>query len=484
LIRFHAPGERIGTIDRSALWRLVLLGAFCVVAQWALIRATRGLGHDTATTIAAVLPLMLWLAVPAAVLLVAAPRIIPQVPRRHVSLALVMLVGLIMRALWFGQAPPLEDDFQRYMWDGGVLAHGMNPYRYSPWSLSQASVPPVGYDALVAAGRSVLERINFPDLRTMYPSTAQAAFALAHWIAPFKIDGLRVVFWFAELATCALMMALLDDMRASPVWAVLYWWNPLPVFMLAGIAHVDALVPPFVLGALWLANRDRYVSALVCACLGAGVKIWPVLLVPLLMRPLWPDPRRLACAAASVVVALAVAVGPVLLSTREPSSGLAAYTAGWSMHNAFYAWSFSGLSLIVSSDAAHAVLRVLLATLTGATALFVAAMLWQSPVHRVRGALVLAATVFYLSPAQFPWYAVWFLPLAAIVRSWPLLLASVLVPAYYLFFPLWEGRGDVFFYGVSFVHAVPVLGWLAWPVVHRVVHRAAPLNTKNYNVNA
>ena len=78
------------------------------------------------------------------------------------------------------------------------------------------------------------------------------------------------------------------------------------------------------------------------------------------------------------------------------------------------------------------------------------------------------AGIFYLAPAQFPWYALGFLGLAAPLRCWPLLLASVTLPTYYLFFPLWESDdADTFQYGVAFLHALPVWCWLAWRYAHR-----------------
>jgi alpha-1,6-mannosyltransferase len=447
----------------------VIVGVLCVLSQWWLLRLVRGLNHDNASELFAVLPLILGLAIPAALLLVWAARVVPATPNTRWSLACVVLVGLAMRVVWFGQPAPLEDDFMRYLWDGGVLAHGLNPYRLSPLDLSQTTSIPHGYEALVAAGRSVLEKINFPDLRTMYPSVAQAAFAIAHGIAPFKLDGLRIVFLIAEFATCALMMALLRDLKVSPLWVVLYWWNPLPVYMLSGIVHVDALVPPLVLAALWFANRERVVCALLCAAAGAGVKVWPVLIMPLLARAAWPDVRRapdwgrLVIYAGVSVLALGVTVGPAVWSARGPSSGLAAYTAGWSTHNAFYAWSYSSLSTVLEPETTHRILRMGLALATGGIAIWVAFTGPQTRVQRVRGTLIIAASVFYLSPTQFPWYAIWFLPLAAILRCWPLLLASVTLPAYYLFFPLWvDGIGNAFFYRVSFIHSTPVLGWLLW----------------------
>jgi alpha-1,6-mannosyltransferase len=225
------------------------------------------------------------------------------------------------------------------------------------------------------------------------------------------------------------------------------------------------------------------------------VKVWPVLLMPMLARTAWPDWRagpdwrawragpiwsRVWLYGAVSVVALGVTLGPALLSTREPSSGLAAYTAGWSMHNAFYAWAYSALRLALDANAAHAVIRTSLALATGVTALWIAITMRPSPMQHVRGALIVAAAVFYFSPAQFPWYGVWFLPLAALLRSWPLLLASVTLPAYYFFYPLWDGQGDGFFYWVSFIHAVPVLGWLA----SQSIRGPARSGLTNYNVNA
>ena len=41
------------------------------------------------------------------------------------------VVGLLLRGITFFSEPVLEDDYYRYLWDGGVAAHGINPYRYA-----------------------------------------------------------------------------------------------------------------------------------------------------------------------------------------------------------------------------------------------------------------------------------------------------------------------------------------------------------------
>ena len=154
-----------------------------------------------------------------------------------------------------------------------------------------------------------------------------------------------------------------------------------------------------------------------------------LLLAPLVLMPLIAQPRRLARVALVFVAVLTLALGPLLLSVSHPSSGLAAYTSSWDVNNGFFAWAAYALEWVLGDDEpAQSVLRSVLAVATAGTALFVARRPRQQMHALVWGALIVAATVFYLSPAQFPWYAAWFLPLAALLRTWPLLFASATLP--------------------------------------------------------
>jgi alpha-1,6-mannosyltransferase len=108
------------------------------------------------------------------------------------------------------------------------------------------------------------------------------------------------------------------------------------------------------------------------------------------------------------------------------------------------------------------VLRPLLAIAAGIVALAAARPPPGAPDALVRSALVVAAAVFYLSPAQYPWYAVWFLPFAAILGCRALLLPAVLLPLYYLFFALLEAPWQRAFFaqGIAAVHLLGVLAML------------------------
>jgi alpha-1,6-mannosyltransferase len=76
-----------------------------------------------------------------------------------------------------------------------------------------------------------------------------------------------------------------------------------------------------------------------------------------------------------------------------------------------------------------------------------------------RASLVIAALVL-LSPAQFPWYAVWFAPFLAF-RPWTgFLLLVATLPLYYLdFYFITHGRAEIFPDVVVWIIWIPV--WVA-----------------------
>ncbi|MGI9570172.1 MAG: hypothetical protein ACR2PH_10655, partial [Desulfobulbia bacterium] len=64
----------------------------------------------------------------------------PQQPRMLFTIA--VLIGFAMRLFLIPGEPVLEDDYQRYLWDGAVTANGINPYQYSPDTIkANADIP-------------------------------------------------------------------------------------------------------------------------------------------------------------------------------------------------------------------------------------------------------------------------------------------------------------------------------------------------------
>jgi hypothetical protein len=364
--------------------------------------------------------------------------------------------GALMRAPFFGAGPLLEDDHYRFMLDGAMLSQGLSPYAHAPEALLRGAtgVPP----ALVEAGRGAIEAINFPDLRSMYPGGAQALFALAHLIAPWSVDGLRAVIFVMEALTALLVWRALAVSGRSPLLVASVWCNPLMAFCLTGQAHVDAALAPPILAALFAAHRQAGALAGLCLGLAAGVKLWPILLAPLIARALWPERRALAIFALALGLTTLALCGPLMWASLAAQSGLTAYAGGWSVNNAPYAWASWLFFRLIGPGTGEAVLRALTVVAAAAASLAIAARRPDGLDPLIGRAALLAAAVFYLSPAQFPWYAAWFLPLAAAGGQWPLVAASVGLPIYHLFFPLAQaGDRDIHGYGLAILHLAPVL---------------------------
>jgi alpha-1,6-mannosyltransferase len=357
--------------------------------------------------------------------------------RRRLTLIVVVGLGLRVALLW--STPALEDDYYRYMWDGGVTASGHSPYKHAPSAAGEDGMAPDAIKALATAAGDIHSRINHPDLRTIYPPVAEAFFALAYWLEPWSLLAWRLVCLGGELVTLGLLLALLGDLKRSPLWVTVYWWNPLVIKELVNSAHMEAILMPFVLAALLLAVRKRPLWATGALALAAGAKLWPVILAPLIWRQLVTVPRQLAAAVGILGAACVLWAVPPMLAGLGDDSGFVAYATHWKTASAIMPNLERLLGLLLSpfqvealtvSRAARGLVGIVLAGLI----VWVARKPLVGPQDLIERALLTVASLYLLSPSQFPWYLIWLQPLLCLrpERGW--LLATALVPLYYVSF--------------------------------------------------
>jgi hypothetical protein len=381
-------------------------------------------------------------------------------------LGLLFSAGLAARLVLFGSVPVLEDDFYRYLWDGAVTAAGGDPYARAPADVAAGPTDGLGFVVGPDAAR-VLDRIGHAELSTIYPPVAQAAFALAHLIEPWSLAAWRLVLLACDLATFGLLLLLLDRAGRSRLWSALYWWNPLVVATLYNGAHMDVVVLPPLLLALLSACRGGAVRAAACLAVAAGAKVWPVLLLPLILRPVLHDARRLALAAAAFTGIVGVLALPVFLSGLGEASGFTAYAQGWQRNSALFpmlsglvAGALGGVGMPV--DLAGLVTRGLLAALCAAIAVAVAIRPLAGAEDLMRRAGLVVASLLLLAPAQYPWYFVWLAPFLAFQPRTGLMLMTATLPLYYsAFYLLPRDEIGVFDRLVVWIVWVPVWVMLA-----------------------
>ncbi len=386
-------------------------------------------------------------------------------------LAVIIAVGLALRLLMAPAQPMLEDDFYRYLWDGAMVSHGYNPFVHIPEEVQEGAegVPP----ELVALGAEagiILERVNHPHLATIYPTVAQAAFAAAHWLRPWSLAAWKLVLFYFDAVTLALLLLLLRQFKLPLALCVIYWWNPLLIKETYNSAHMDVLILPPLMGALLLSARQRPVGAMVCLALAVCTKLWPVLLAPLLLWKYRHAPKRWVPALLVFAFLTAGLLWP-LYAAHElgDDSGIVAYSESWEMNDALYMvlpWSAERLSGLFGArptkEQLHLIARGTILLLLGGLVLWVTIRHGDDARSRCGAALAVVAALYLISPTQYPWYSLWLLPLLTVRPTWSLLGFTLTLPLYYLkFHYAARDNVDFFHYRVVWIEHGPVLLLLA-----------------------
>jgi hypothetical protein len=281
-----------------------------------------------------------------------------------------------------------------------------------------------------------------------------------------------------EAATVCLLYLILRRIQRSALWLAIYLWNPLVVKELVNSAHMDALLLPFLAAALLLMLHARARLASLVLALAAAIKLWPLLLLPTVLRSLVSRPGKLAAALAMFVAAFSATAWWIFRQSGG-DTGLSAYALGWNMNDAVFLalnWLVEQVLELLNNPwiDSGSVARALAA----ATAVWLAIWLNRRVAFDAdalcRRFAILTAVVFLLSPAQFPWYYTWLVPFLVLVPSAGLLLLTVMLPLYYLRFYLdFRGKAHLFDYWIVWIEYLPVWLLLAreWcPTMSRRAH--------------
>ena len=349
----------------------------------------------------------------------------------------------------------LSTDPYRYVWDGRVQAHGINPYRHVP---ADAALAPLRDGA-------IYDHINRKTYaKTVYPPGSQMVFLLLTRFSE-TFTCVRVTMVLCEALAVWCLVLLLREHGWPATRVLLYAWHPLCVWEFAGGAHCDAIMIAAVALALLMHRRGRPVAT--GAALGFAVlaKLFPVILFPALWRR-WRGGWRMPLA-----VAVTVCAGylPYTLTYSLPGAlgFLPMYTQeeGLQSGDRYYFLNMLPLGLLHSLHLSPP--KVFMALAAGMFALTAAWAFWmpeadERSTYR-RCACVAAMFVGTLSPAV-DWYCTWlvlFLPL--VPELW---LAWIPSSAFVLYFNWNHPAPDEVYLQNSLIF-LPALALYAIPAVIR-----------------
>ncbi len=397
-------------------------------------------------------------------------------PRDPGNFWMVIVFGLLFRATILPSQQIQEDDVYRYLWDGKVFANGINPFEYAPAEVHNFKAlriqnPENYYETYVernereleqldalkwASPQSLkyLERVNHPDVSTIYPPMAQFVFRLTHQIKPDSIIALRSGFLIFDIMTLVFIVGILSRLGIDKSACLIYFWSPLIIKETFNSTHLDIIGISLLTGSIYFLLYHRHTLATLFLAFGFLGKLYPVILLPLYLKACYEKMRRagkkswLTAFGNAGLFFGVVVLGylPFMGIGPQMFDGLKAFTLYWQSNDSIFAIlvfifkSVSGgfanemilsnpLPIFLSKFTVAITLTVVLFRL-----LYKGASLTQQPVEFVRGLFWIMALVFLLSPVQNPWYLCWVVPFLCVfpARSWMILTG--LVGLYYLDF--------------------------------------------------
>ena len=346
-----------------------------------------------------------------------------------VGFPLILGGAMLLRASLIFMTPNLTDDYFRYIWDGLLFAHGYNPYLILPSQFINSSHIVTGITDSLYAG------LNSPNYYTVYPPVCQFIFGLSARLAGGNVLGniviIRLVILLAEFGVIIFLYRLASKLAVSPKVVAIYAFNPLVIIELTGNLHLEAVMLLFLVLAIYLLVLRKQLYAAASFGLAVGVKLLPLIFLPLLIK-------RLGLAKSTIFYAI---VGATLVILFLPFysvelipnffSSLRLYFQTFEFNASLYyllrwiGYQFTGYNVI-------ATLGIALAILTLLTIIVIAVrektVTWLS---LFQGMLMCLTVYFLFATTVHPWY-ITSLVLISLFTSYhyPILWSVVIIVSY------------------------------------------------------
>jgi alpha-1,6-mannosyltransferase len=183
--------------------------------------------------------------------------------------------AVLMRIPFLLADPYLSSDLYRYIWDGRVQAHGINPFRFVP------AAP-----ELTALRDTVIyPNINRADYApTIYPPAGQMWFFLITRISE-SVLAMKLGMLAFEALGLACLLDMLRHLDLPPQRIAAAAWHPLALWEIAGNAHIDAAMTGCMLLGVWLFVTKRSIPGAVVVAIATLIKPIAIVALPVFWKP-------------------------------------------------------------------------------------------------------------------------------------------------------------------------------------------------------
>ena len=416
----------------------------------------------------------------------------------------IIVFGLLFRAVILPSQQIQEDDVYRYLWDGKVFANGINPFEYAPAEVNnfkelRIQNPESYYEIYVERNERelekldelkwespksvrIIERVNHPDVPTIYPPMAQFVFRLVHQVKPDSIIALRAGFLMFDIMALVFILGILSRLGMDRAGCMIYFWSPLVIKETFNSTHLDIIGISLLCGAIYFLVSHRHTLATLFLAFGFLGKLYPIILLPLYLQACYEkmsqEKKRawIALLGNTVLFLAVIVLGylPFMDIGLKMFEGLKAYTLHWQSNDSIFAilvFIFRNVSgelsneLILSNPVPIFLSKVTVAIVLVGVVLGLLCKqvsLLQQPLEFVKGLFWIMALVFLLSPVQNPWYLCWVVPFLCVFpeRAW--ITLTGLVGLYYLDFYFDYQEIQSFSSWTPWVEYLPFIFYWSW----------------------
>jgi alpha-1,6-mannosyltransferase len=375
----------------------------------------------------------------------------------NIGFPLILGIAMLLRISLMFMTPNLTDDYFRFIWDGLLFVHGYNPYLFIPSEFIHSSHAVAGITGSLYAG------LNSANYYTVYPPVCEFVFGLSAKIAGGSVPGniviIRLVILLAEFGVISFLYKLSSKLNLSPKVIAIYAFNPLVILELTGNLHIEAVMLLFLVLAIYLLVSKKHLLAGVSFGLAAGVKLLPLIFVPLLVKRL--GLAKSAIFYTIVGATLAVLFLPFYNTNLIPDffSSLRLYFQTFEFNASLYyllrwvGYQFTGYNIIATMGIVLAIITFLIVVTIAVTEKNVTWLsLFQSMLFCLSAYFLLATTVH-------PWYIASLMLISLFTSYRYPILWSVLIILSYAAYRTVPYSENLWFVGAEYVIVLGYMGY-------------------------
>jgi len=206
------------------------------------------------------------------------------IPLLKFNFKILLFLGIAVRLVFLMAMPNLSQDYFRFLWDGRLLAEGLNPYLNTPDQWQALGQLPIAKAQELLDGMGALSRKHFSN----YPPVNQFFFWLSGVLSGNSILGgvivLRLSCFTADIGILWIGRKLLKQLNLPVHQIFWYFLNPFIIIELTGNLHFEGVMLFFLLASLYLLFRGNWFWSALLMGLSISVKLLPLLMLPLFFQ--------------------------------------------------------------------------------------------------------------------------------------------------------------------------------------------------------